>query len=120
MVERRWATMIVVMFFPILLMVFIIAISERLSRLEVASSRTRIFGFRKRVLANAILCRSPPDKEAPFSQIFVAKRLSSFEMNPKASAYLAALKIPSGVASWLPHAMFSSIVPLNKRISCGT
>ena len=64
-----------------------------LSKAEVASSRTIILGFRRRILASAILCRSPPEREAPRSPTFVANLSGSFEIKSRASVSFAASKI---------------------------
>ena len=119
-VLNLWATIIVVMPEPILFTVFKISFSHMLSRFEVASSRTSMCGLRSNTRASASRCRSPPESDAPRSPILVAKRSSRFEINSSACALRAASKTSSGLAPSLPKAMFSCIVPLNKRISCGT
>jgi hypothetical protein len=52
--------------------VSMIAFSERLSRLAVASSRMISLGFLNKILAKAIRWRSPPESVAPRSPTRVA------------------------------------------------
>ena len=78
---------VLLLVFPI---VSIIAFSEILSRLAVASSKIIRDGFLSKTLAREIRCLSPPERVAPFSPTFVLYLSGSRSIKPSASADFAA------------------------------
>mmetsp|Transcript_55765 Transcript_55765/g.109164 ORF Transcript_55765/g.109164 Transcript_55765/m.109164 type:complete len:243 (+) Transcript_55765:191-919(+) len=122
------------------------SLSLCVSRAAVASSRTKILGFRRIALAMAILCLWPPDSCAPPSPTDCAYPLGNFMMNSWALASFAALSTSSSLtpegtekgghalgslpfpsftaARWaaaeLPYAMLSATVPEKRPGDCPT
>mmetsp|Transcript_16711 Transcript_16711/g.38415 ORF Transcript_16711/g.38415 Transcript_16711/m.38415 type:complete len:129 (-) Transcript_16711:57-443(-) len=72
--------------------------SDSLSRADVASSRSKIFGFLTNTLAMAILCFCPPDNWAPLSPTFVSYPSGNALMKSWQLAMRAASSICSCVA----------------------
>ncbi len=98
---------------------FWISISVLLSNAEVASSRIRISGLRKKILAIFNLCFSHQLSFKPLSQIIVSSHFSD-ENTKFAFALWRAVSISSLLASTLANCIFSRILVLNKVLSCIT
>lgn len=102
------------LFFRIISMIFF---ELSLSSEFVISSRIMISGFKRSNLAIAILCLSPPDKFAPFSNIFVSKPFSKFLNLSRKSNVLIFLRT-SFFFRFSPSIILSNIVPLIIGIFC--
>ena len=81
MVDNLWAMTMVVLSFMASSMASWINFSEWESRLEVASSSTKIFEFSSKALAIAILCLSHPDSFTHLSQTKVSYQCLSLHIN---------------------------------------
>ena len=93
-----------------------------LSKADVASSSTIIFGFFKKALAIAILYFYPPDSWPPDDPTYVSNPVfpSLVLMKFQALAAMSASIISSSVAVGLASFMFSLIDVLNKHGSYPT
>ena len=94
--------------------------SLSLSRLEVASSRIRIFGLARIARAIATRCRWPPDSRTPRSPTIVSYPFSNPSTNSSQCAMRLTALISSRDACGLAYAMFSATVPSKRKLSCST
>ena len=88
--------------------------SERVSRWDVASSRTRIDGSLRITRAMAIRCFSPPDNRYPRSPTTVSYPSASDSMNSEMFAASQAARISSSVASGRAYFKLAAIVSWNR------
>src|ERR1051325_10874378 len=94
--------------------------SDSESRLDVASSRIRMRGSARMARAIETRCRWPPESFTPRSPTTVSYFFSKFSANSSTRAMRQASRISSFVASGRAKAMFSSIVPSKRNVSCST
>ena len=119
-VDKRWATINVVLPLINSFMTCWIFTSVSVSIDDVASSRIKIFGSLMIARAKLINCLSPSESFDPPSPTSVSYLFGRFSMNSWACAFLHASMISSKLASFFPYATFSLIVPLNKCGVCKT
>ena len=116
-VESLWATIKLVLPSIILLNAFCILISVLVSMEEVASSSISIGGIRSITLVIHKSCFCPWERLPPSSVITVSYPCGSLFIKLWECAFFAASIISSSVASGLPYAMFSFIVPDFSHVS---
>src|SRR5216683_238629 len=90
------------------------------SRLEVASSRIRIRGSARIARAIETRWRSPPESFTPRSPTSVSYPCSNRRTKSSQWAMRPAASISCPVAWGRANAMFSAIVPSNRKLSCNT
>mmetsp|Transcript_5911 Transcript_5911/g.10141 ORF Transcript_5911/g.10141 Transcript_5911/m.10141 type:complete len:103 (-) Transcript_5911:2126-2434(-) len=98
MVDRRWATTMVVRPVMTCSRAAWTTFSDWVSRAEVASSSSRIFGFFRTALAMAMRCFWPPESCEPLGPTWVSYWAGRLMMNAWMLASCAAETISSSVA----------------------
>ena len=120
MVDKRWAITRLVRPCIKLVRAFCTAASETESSAEVASSSKSKCGLRNITRAIAMRCFWPPDNLMPFSPTKLLKPSGRFSIKGKISAFSAAWRTASWLASGIPKAILSKRLAENSAGSCGT